>query len=71
MTTKNNVKANVGDMIRIVGFKPDSDGTLPQTELNLIGKTGKVQYIDGIGAIHGTWGSVSLLPEDSYVVISG
>lgn len=70
MTLKNNVKAKVGDKIRIVGFVADYDGNIPEYERSLIGKTGTVKFVDGIGALHGTWGNISLLPEDRYVVIS-
>jgi hypothetical protein len=28
-----------------------------------------VEYIDDMGAIHGTWGGLSLLPEDNYIII--
>ena len=46
--------AKVGDKIRILGFQPDSDGTLPISEQKLIGKTGVVEYIDDRGNLHGT-----------------
>ena len=36
----------VGDKIRILGFATDSDGTLPISEKNLIGKVGTVTHID-------------------------
>lgn len=61
--------AKVGDKIRILGFQPDSDGTLPISEQKLIGKEGRVEYIDDRGNLHGTWGGIAILPEDKYEVI--
>jgi hypothetical protein len=58
-------RAAVGDTVKILGFS----GDCYESERRLIGKTGIVEYIDDIGAIHGTWGSLSLLPEDNYIVI--
>lgn len=66
---RSDAKAEVGDTVEIDGFKCDSDGTLMKTELSLIGKTGKVTLVDDSGAIHGTWGGISLLPCDDYHVI--
>lgn len=59
----------VGDKIRILGFVADSDGTLPISEKNLIGKVGTVTHIDDAGHIKGTWGFLRLLPEDSYEIV--
>lgn len=59
----------IGDRIRILGFATDSDGTLPISEKNLIGKEGVVTHIDDMGHIKGTWGSLRLLPEDSYEIV--
>lgn len=61
--------AKVGDKIRILGFQPDSDGSLPMSERRLIGKEGRVEYIDDRGNLHGTWGGIAILPEDKYEVI--
>ena len=61
--------AKVGDKIRILGFQPDSDGSLPMSERRLIGKEGQVEYIDDRGNLHGTWGGIAILPEDKYEVI--
>lgn len=34
------------------------------------GRTGKVTWIDGAGALHGTWGGLAVLPEcDVFSVI--
>lgn len=59
----------IGDRIRILGFVTDSDGTLPISEKNLISKEGVVTHIDDLGHIKGTWGSLRLLPEDSYEIV--
>ena len=64
-TTKADARAKVGDTVRIDGFA----GEVYQSELNLIGKTGVVQIVDDLGALHGTWGSLGLLPQDKYTVI--
>ena len=54
-----NVK--VGDKIRIVYMNGE-----PQYS----GKVGIVQIIDGIGQIHGTWGSCALIPGiDEFEII--
>ena len=65
MSQKYLAKAKVGDTIKIIGFS----GDCYESELKLIGATGVVEYIDDLGAIHGTWGGLSLLPEDDYIVI--
>lgn len=62
-------KVVVGNKIRILGFVTDSDGTLPISEKNLIGKEGAVTHIDDLGHIKGTWGSLRLLPEDSFEIV--
>lgn len=66
---RSDARAKVGDTVVIGGFKCDDDGSLPQSERSLIGKTGKVTLVDDAGAIHGTWGGISLLPCDDYHVI--
>ena len=65
MSQKYLARANVGDTIKIVQFS----GDCYESERRLIGKTGVVEYIDDLGAIHGTWGGLALLPEDDYIVI--
>lgn len=59
----------LGDKIRILGFATDSDGSLPISEKNLIGKEGVVTHIDDRGHIKGTWGFLRLLPEDSFEIV--
>ena len=64
------MKVKVGDKIKIIDFARDSDGTLPKSEQNLIGKTGVVTSInEDMGIIYGTWGSLGLLKNDPYEVI--
>ena len=58
-------KAKIGDKIVIKGFKGDE----PSAD-DYIGKTGVVESIDDIGQIHGSWGSLSLLPTDEYEVLA-
>jgi hypothetical protein len=39
-------------------------------ESNYDGKTGVVEFVDGMGQLHGTWGGLALIPgEDSFEVI--
>lgn len=61
----------VGDRIRILGFAPDADGTLPPSERALVGKEGVVTHIDDKGHIKGTWGFLRLLSVDTYEVVEG
>ena len=62
--------AKIGDTIRIVCLADDKYSGKPDPSSNEYrGKTGKVQYIDDTGALHGTWGGLAILPEDTYVVI--
>lgn len=63
------VKAKVGDLVRIITFKPDSDGKIYVSESNLVGKTGRVTSIGDRGELHGTWGGISILPEDEIEVM--
>lgn len=59
---------HIGDTIRIIKMdaktepsKAFPDGMDHQaTAYN--GKTGTVQFIDGIGQLHGTWGSLAVIP---------
>lgn len=52
---------NIGDKLEIL----DMDG-----ELDYIGRTGTVVFIDAIGQIHGTWGGCALIPGvDRYRVL--
>lgn len=63
-------KAKVGDTIKILGFEPDSDGKIYVYEAIHIGKIGKVTSIGEMGELHGTWGEISIRPEDKYEIVS-
>jgi len=64
------MKAKVGDRIRILELAPDSDGKPDPRAEEYAGRTGVVQSIGGMGELHGTWGSLNILPEDRYMVVS-
>ena len=51
----------VGDYVRIIEM---------QGEPRYAGREGRIELIDGIGQLHGTWGGCALIPqEDSFIVI--
>ena len=55
------MSATVGDKIEIIWM----DG-----EPRYAGKQGVVQYVDGIGQLHGTWGGLAIIPrQDAYRII--
>lgn len=66
MTTREDARAKIGDTIKIIGFA----GKIYESERKLIGKTGVVEQIFDDGSLAGTWGSLNILPEDEYIVIS-
>jgi len=66
MTTREDARAKIGDTIKIIGFA----GKIYEGERKLIGKTGVVEQIFDDGSLSGTWGSLNILPEDEYIVIS-
>lgn len=68
-TSKKDARAKEGDAIMIDGFATDRDGTIPESERRLIGKTGVVTFVGGMGDLHGTWGGLGILPNDQYHVI--
>lgn len=58
-----NEKAKVGDRIKIIKLEDQYDKTYP-------GRSGTVIYIDSLGQLHGTWGSLAVIPEiDEYIII--
>lgn len=61
--------AKVGDLVRIIGFKPDSDGKIYISETKFVGKTGRVTRIGGMDELYGTWGQINIRPEDDIEVI--
>jgi hypothetical protein len=68
-TSKRDARAKAGDTIMIDGFAADLDGSIPESERRLIGKTGVVTFVGGMGDLHGTWGGIGILPNDQYHVI--
>ena len=69
MKESTNVSANVGDVIRIIALTQEPDGRKDPSESNYIGKVGRVEYIDDLGILHGTWGGLGILPKDSYEIL--
>lgn len=52
----------VGQRIRIIHLKGEDN--------SYDGREGEIEQIDGIGQLHGTWGSLAVIPdEDSFIVI--
>ena len=59
--TKENTK--VGTLVQIVQLKDEPVAPL-------YGRTGIVEFIDDAGQIHGTWGSLAILPDvDNWLVL--
>ena len=53
----------VGDKIKIVHMD-DVESDIYD------GRTGIIEYIDGIGQLHGTWGSLAIIPEVDNIVLN-
>lgn len=54
---------NVGDTIRITKLDDNYDNSYP-------GREGKVESIDDMGQLHGTWGGLAVIPEvDEFEII--
>lgn len=65
-------KAHIGDTIRIDKVQDETKmfaSGIDKQAREMNGKTGVVEYIDGAGHLWGTWGGMSVLPEDEYTVI--
>ena len=62
---KSNVtEIKVGDRIRILHLR-DEDGHYDDRQ-------GIVEFIDGLGQLHGTWDGLAVIPEvDSFELVSG
>ncbi len=60
ITWKDGRKIHVGDAILIK--------TMGEEE-NYDGRYGKVTFIDDAGYLRGTWGGLSIIPGDEFVVI--
>jgi len=59
METKGTFK--VGDKVKIVKMD-DNNGSDVEARL-YNGREGTVEYIDGKGQLHGTWGGLAIIPE--------
>lgn len=58
----------VGDKIRILHMDDGNGKDLEAQAYN--GREGVVENIDGIGQLHGTWGSLAVIPEiDQFRII--
>ena len=63
--------AKVGDKIVIIELVADpNSGRVDPRAAEYVGKVGIVESIDDSGALHGTWGSLYILPEDKYEVLA-
>ena len=68
--TKEIKMAKVGDKIVIIELVADpNSGRVDPRADEYVGKVGIVERIDDSGALHGTWGSLYILPEDKYEVL--
>lgn len=61
-------QAKIGDTIRIIALAP-FNGKHDPAESNYVGKTGVITFIDGTGMLHGTWGGIGILPQDSFEIV--
>lgn len=53
----------IGDKIRIIHLESEDN--------RYDGKEGTVEYIDGMGQLHGTWGGLAVIPgTDRYTTIN-
>ena len=56
-------KAKVGDNIKIIKMLGEPSYT---------GRVGIVEFIDGVGQLHGSWGGLAIQEDnDRYIVIEG
>lgn len=53
-------KVKIGDRIRIV--RMDDDGGRDPHARDYNGRTGVVRHIDSLGQLHGSWGSLAVIP---------
>ncbi len=61
MAQKNEIK--VGDHIHIIHLEGEDD--------RYDGREGRVEMIDSLGQLHGTWGGLAVIPEaDQFVILS-
>ena len=50
----------VGDKIKIIDMKGED---------HYNGREGVIEYIDGLNQLHGTWGSLAIIPEEDFVEV--
>jgi len=50
----------IGDKIRIMDMKGED---------HYDGREGVIEYIDGLNQLHGTWGSLAIIPEEDFVEV--
>ena len=68
MSKHRNPKAKVGDKIHIIHMDDGNGKDLHARAYN--GREGVVEVIDGIGKLHGTWGSLAVEPKiDKFRII--
>lgn len=59
----------VGQQIRIIHMDDNNGNDTQAHEYN--GKVGIINFVDGIGQLHGTWGGLAVNPEiDEIEIIS-
>ncbi len=69
----NQRKAKIGDTIQIKKVQSETKmfpGGVDTQALELVGKTGVVESIDDAGTLRGTWGSLGVIEEDEYEILS-
>lgn len=54
------MKAKVGDVIKIISVYADKEYDKAAAEM--VGKVGTIEHIDDAGQLHGTWGSLAIIP---------
>lgn len=58
----------IGSRIRIIKMDDNNGKDWQATEMN--GKEGVVEFVDGLGQLHGTWGDLAVIPEvDEFIEI--
>ena len=68
MSKKCKKSVKIGDKIRILHMDDGNGKDMEARSYN--GREGVVQFIDGIGQLHGTWGSLAVVPEiDKFRII--
>ena len=61
-------KVKIGDTIRII-YLDDADGKDTRAS-GYAGRSGKVEFIDSMGQLHGTWGGLAIILEvDEFEIV--